>query len=443
MASKWAVERKLARLAVPIAGGLIVEMLYGVVDTVVVGRVHPTALAAAGFGRMGMAPVVLSLGALLYGLQAIVGRRVGAGDERAAGRATREALRLSLWFGLPTAACLFLALPWILHGALSDPGVRAHAGDYLALRMLAVPMIIASLALRGFLYGIGRAGVDLYVSLASIALNTVLSWWWCFGGAGVPALGVSGVALGTLCAEALHCIAITAWIGYGGAFRRYGVRGRGSDPAERRILIRLSSARAVQGLSLGAFPAFVAIMERIGVVEAAAANVVFTAHSILFFIGFGIGVAGGTLTAQALGAGDPAGARRVVGATARVVVLAMGLLSLAAFLAADPIVSACTDDAAVRAAALGPFRAYCAFLTVDALGASFAKLLVAAGVAVYVMVVEIVAGLLLFIPAAWFLGVHCELGAWGAWSGFALYIIAFCTLTTGKILGRSWLEVEV
>ena len=56
---RWELERKVARLAVPIAGGMIVEMLYGVVDTMVVGRLNPTALAAAGFGRMGMAPVVL------------------------------------------------------------------------------------------------------------------------------------------------------------------------------------------------------------------------------------------------------------------------------------------------------------------------------------------------------------------------------------------------
>lgn len=446
---RWPVERKLARLAVPIAGGMIVEMLYGVVDTFVVGRLNPTALAAAGFGRMGMAPVVLSLGALLYGLQAIVGRRVGAGDTAAAGRATREALRLSLLAGIPVSFLLLAALPWILDGALSDPGVRAHAMAYLGPRMLAVPMIIASLALRGFLYGIGRAGVDLWISLLSIAINTVLSFWLCFGdlggfGAGlVEPMGVSGVALGTACAEAFHCVVITAWIGYSRAFRIYGVRGRGGDAGERRTLIRLSAARAVQGLSLGAFPAFIAIMERIGVVHAAAANVVFTAHSVLFFIGFGIGVAGGTLIAQALGAGDRDGARRIVGATARVVIGVMGGLALLAFACSGPIVQWFTDDPAVRAAAIGPFRAYCAFLMLDALGAAFAKLLVAAGVATYVMVVEIVAGLVIFLPAAYLLGVSCDLGAWGAWAGFGLYILTFGSLTTGRVLGRSWLEAQV
>ncbi len=385
----------------------------------------------------------MSIGALLNGLQAIVGRRVGAGDRAAAGRAAREALRLAMLAGIPVSLRLVLALPWILSGALSDPVVRAYAAAYLDPRMLAIPAVIASLAMRGFLYGIGRAGVDLWVSLASIALNTVLSVWWCFGGLGIPALGVGGVALATACAETFHCIVITAWIGYGREFRPYGVRGRGGDATERRILIRLSSARAIQGLSLGAFPAFIAIMERIGVVEAAAANVVFTAHSILFFIGFGIGVAGGTLTAQALGANDPAAARRIVGATARVVVCVMGPLALAAFLASEWIVSVFTDDPAVRIATLGPFQAYCAFLMLDALGASFAKLLVAAGVATYVMVVEIVAGLVLFIPAAYLLGLYFELGAWGAWSGFGLYIITFGSLTTGRILGKSWLTAEV
>jgi len=418
-------------------------MLYGVVDTLVAGRLEPSDLAATGFGRMGMAPVVLSLGALLYGLQAIVGRRMGADDAAAAGRATREALRCSLWAGVPVSLLLFAALPWILQGALSEDAVRSAAADYLEPRMFAIPCIIASLAMRGFLYGIGRAGVDLWVSLASIALNTVLSYWWCFGGAGVPAMGVAGVGLATTCAESFHCIVITAWIGYGHAFRRFGIRGRGGDTKERRTLVRLSSARAIQGLSLGAFPAFIAVMERIGVVEAAAANVVFTAHSVLFFIGFGIGVAGGTLVAQSLGANDRDGARRIAGATARVVVIVMGGLSLAAFLASGPIVRVFTDDPAVQAAALGPFRAYCGLLLLDALGASFAKLVVAAGVAAYVMVVEIVAGLVIFIPAAYLLGVHLELGAWGAWAGFGLYIVTFLTLNAVRVLGRSWTEVEV
>ena len=443
LAGRFAPERALARLAFPIAGGMIVETAFGTVDTVLMGHVDATALAAVGFGRLALAPLILCTGALLYGVQAIAGRHVGAGAPTAAGTAAREAVRLALWIGLPLAVVAFVACDLVLARALSGDGVRSDAATYLHLRLLGLPVITAAMALRGFVYAVGRPGVDLWLSSAALALNTVLSVWWVFGGLGVPALDVAGAALGSLVAEAFHAIAMAVWVGWGAVFRAYGVRARGADVVARRRVFRAAAPRAVQGLALAAFPGFLAVMERVGVVEAAAAQVVLNAACVFFFVGFGIGVAGGTLTAQALGREDREGARRIALATARVVVGTCASLSALLAATAVPVIAASTNDPAVRAAALAPLLAYCAFLTLDALGAAFAKLLVAAGVAVYVMLVEIVAGLCVFLPLSYLLGVRWGGGAWGVWAGFGAYILVFAGAMAWRVRGRSWVEARV
>ena len=102
---------------------------------------------------------------------------------------------------------------------------------------------------------------------------------------------------------------------------------------------------------------------------------------------------------------------------------------------AGPYLGWFTDEPAVRAAAWGPFLAYCAFLPVDALGAALAKVLVATGSATYVMLAELVAALGVFLPVSILAGPVAGGGAWGVWAGFGAYICVFTTLVLVRIKG--------
>ncbi|MCI0340958.1 MAG: MATE family efflux transporter, partial [Planctomycetales bacterium] len=374
---------------------------------------------------------------------AVAARRVGEGRPAEAGAAAREALRLALYAGAPVALLAYAALGPVLAGGLADPGVRVASADYLRPRLLGLPLVAAIMALRGFLYGAGRPSVDLVATVVSNLANVALSLWLVFGGLGIPALGVSGAALGTVAAEGLHLVTLAVWVGAAPSFAAFRVRGRGMDRSLLGRVARVSSARALQGLSLAGISVWFAILEKTGVVEAAAANVVFAADGLFWFIGMGIGVAAGTLAAQSLGSRDPAGARRFAVAGARVIVASMAVLALAAIAVAGPFLGLFTTDPKVRAAAFGPFIFSTLLLPLDALGAGLARILIGTGSATYVLAAEIGCSIVLLAPLSWALAFPLGGGAWGAWAAWGVYAVAWAAAMGARLRGEAWTRVSL
>jgi MATE family multidrug resistance protein len=102
-------------------------MAMGVVDTVMVGHLSATALAAVALGNLyffGCA--ILGMGALM-GLDPVVAQAVGAGDHPAVARGVQRGLILAI-ISVPAAIILLYAEPVLR--ALTACGGRVAAGAY-------------------------------------------------------------------------------------------------------------------------------------------------------------------------------------------------------------------------------------------------------------------------------------------------------------------------
>ena len=113
----------LFRLALPVVVVQVGLMAMGVVDSIMVGHVSPTALASVAIGNLyffGLA--VFGMGVLMA-LDPVVAQAVGAGDERAIARAVQRGLRARRGLEHPH-------LPAAAHGpALPHLDRRAGRGD--------------------------------------------------------------------------------------------------------------------------------------------------------------------------------------------------------------------------------------------------------------------------------------------------------------------------
>ena len=117
------------RLALPVVVVQVGIMAMGVVDTVMVGHLSATALAAVALGNLyffGCA--ILGMGALM-GLDPVVAQAVGAGDHPAVARGVQRGLILAAIISVPAAIVLFYAEAGLR--ALGQPAeVVPYAGAY-------------------------------------------------------------------------------------------------------------------------------------------------------------------------------------------------------------------------------------------------------------------------------------------------------------------------
>ncbi|BDZ48770.1 hypothetical protein GCM10025867_10110 [Frondihabitans sucicola] len=149
-----ALDREIARLAVPALGALIAEPLFLLTDTALVGH-----LGAAPLAGLGVAGVILqtALGLLIflaYATTPAVARRLGAGDATGAVRAGVDGMWFALGIGLVlVAAGLPTARPLVTAFGTAS-AVASEATTYLTVSILGLPAMLLVIAAAGLLRGL-------------------------------------------------------------------------------------------------------------------------------------------------------------------------------------------------------------------------------------------------------------------------------------------------
>ena len=103
----------MLRLAFPVAAVQLGVMAMGVIDTVMVGHLSPTALASAALGNLYFFVAGIFGQGTLMALDPVISQAVGARDEDAIARAIQRALVLSLALTVFTCAT-FVPVHWVL-----------------------------------------------------------------------------------------------------------------------------------------------------------------------------------------------------------------------------------------------------------------------------------------------------------------------------------------
>lgn len=321
--------RKLVTLALPLAVAQLAQNAMGFVDTLMVGRLGPTALAGLALGATTFSTLYVILMAVLLSVSPLVAQAVGARRAGEPARVARQGLLLALALAVPGMAVMFLVEP-LLRAAGLPAGAVELAGGYLRAVALGMPFALGFMALRGYFEGQGDARPILYLALAGVGLNVFLNDALIFGRYGLPALGVvgTGYATASVYLALFAGAALLARARYRGQapFRGFGR----PDPTVLREIVRVGWPISVTlGLEVGLFSTISFLMGGFGDAVLAGHQIAMQSASMTFMIPLGIATATGVLVGQAAGRGDPAGVRR---AGTLGIGLATGFMSLTALL---------------------------------------------------------------------------------------------------------------
>lgn len=300
------INRRIAALAFPALGALIVEPMLLTLDAIFIGHLGAAPLAGLAIASAILQTAVGLMIFLAYSTTPMVARRRGAGNTRGAVQAGIDGLWLALGIGIAVGCTLWLLSAPLVSAFGADAAATEQALAYLTVSCLGIPAMLLVFAATGLLRGLQDTRTPLYVATIGFSANALLNWWFIYG----LGWGIAGSAWGTVIAQWGMVVVYVAVVarharraGAGWLPHRDGLSQAGRSGGW--LFVRTLGLRA-------AFLATVFAATSHGTEATAAYQVVFTIFSTAAFALDALAIAAQALIGDALGSRNAELARQVV-----------------------------------------------------------------------------------------------------------------------------------
>lgn len=412
--------RPTLALALPIIVGQVSQMLIGLTDAAMIGRIGTVPLAASAFthGVFGVF-FVAGLG-LLLGVGVYAARDAGAGRVAECAAWLRHGRALAI--GVSIGAIVLLVLVSTRLQWFGQPAeVVAITPPYFMLITLSLLPVLVFQVQRQFAESLGRPWVPMTIMLGDVGLNALLNWMFIWGHWGAPALGLVGSGVATLTARSMAVVVIAWWLGRSQTFVAVRAAPRGRWEWERlRALLGIGLPAAGSLLfESGAFAAAALMMGWIGATALAAHQVALSCAAFTFMVPLGLSTAASMRLSRALGEGRRE-AVRAIGFGAVAMGCSFMLLSATTFATLGEVLArGFTVDPAVIALAAKLLLVAAVFQVFDGaqvIGAGALRGLTDVRVPT---LITFVAYWLIALPGGYVLAFRLSLGPLGIWAALA------------------------
>jgi MATE family multidrug resistance protein len=432
------------RLATPLAAQQVGLVMMSLVDTAILGRYHPDALAGAGIGNgLTFALTCIGLGIVL-GLDPLIAQALGAKEHGRTPALLRDGIGVAVRAGAVITLAL-CAVPLVLGLAHVEPAVADEARVYVYARALGTIPFLCQIASRSFLQAHGRTTPLVVAVIVGNVINFGLDWALVFGvpALGIPALGSIGAAIATstvVIATALYYARIAADITR--TLPAIEAPARAADD-----IVRLGMPIGLQLFAeVAAFALAAVLAGRLGGMTAAAHQVAIQLASVPFSITLGIGATAAVRVGLSVGRADHAAARRAGFTSLLLGAIVMSLSAALFVVAAAPLAGLFTKSHVVVAAAIPLVQIAAVFQLSDGAQAVAAGALRGAGDTRAAFVANLFGHYAVGLPVALVLAFQLDMGARGLWWGLsagltgtaAALIARFVWLTARPIARAEW-----
>ncbi|MDP3849456.1 MAG: MATE family efflux transporter [Luteolibacter sp.] len=435
----WHESRLTLRLALPLMIGQLSQMLLGVADTVMIGRLGVTELAALTFASsLFHVPFVFGIG-VLTAVSVFTSNCRGANDAPGARGSCRHGLILASALGL-----FLFALSWLVSTHLDrfgqPPEVSGTTAVYFRILMASVVPALASIALKNHADALNRPWPPFWIFLGGVALNIGLNWVMIYGKLGCPALGFEGAAWATLISRTAILLAMFVWLGHAKGLREWVPQRWWRKPhfSEIRGLLAIGFPASAQMLfEVSAFSLAGLIMGRFGPESMAAHQIAITLAATAFMIPLGLSMALTVRCGEAQGAGATERLRPIA-ISGWLLVTGYALLGATSFLLfGEWMAAAFTRDAGVIRLSASLLLIVGVFQMVDGLQVASSAMLRGLHDARVPAVMGFVSYWLFGLPVAAGLAFWFDLGACGVWWGLAAGLFVACVTLGPRLWNRS------
>ncbi len=441
--TKGSLNRAVALLAIPMVLEMAGESAFAVADAFFVARLGGEALAAVGLTESVLEIIYAIAIGLSMSTTAMVARRFGEKNERAAARTAVQAIAVGIVTSIVLGAAGVIWAPQLLRMMGATPETVEIGSTYTRV-MYGTMGVIVLLFLNNAIYrGAGDAAMAMRSVWLANGINIVLDPLLIFGLGPFPELGLTGAAVATTIGRGTG-VAYQFW----GLSRGRRLRVRASDVRLDlhivRRLLRISGGGVGQLLvSQASYIGLIRILAGFG--TAVLAGYVVAIRVVIFIImpAWGLSNAAATLVGQNLGARKPERAERAVYVTGAWNMLFMTVITVLFVTFAPQIIAPFISEPESHAAGTSALRIISYGYVFYAWGMVMLQAFNGAGDTATPTKLNFVIFWLFQLPLAWILARTIGLGPVGVY--WAIAIAYSLSAVIGILLFRRgrWKEKEV
>lgn len=309
--------KETARLSTPMVIGQLGQMMMGVVDSMMVGKLGSAELAASAIGN-GLFMLVLIFGSgITLAISPIVARAIGENKFEECGVALRQGLIVSLGIGLilTPLAVYGTDVFQYMHQPKDVEGLAISYGRILGWST--IPFLLFS-SYKCFTEGVSLMKPAMVIVILANIVNVFVNWVFIFGNLGIEAMGLDGAGIATFASRMFMLVAIIFYVLNSNKLKQYdpSFHFKRFDFGMMKRILRIGIPSGSQYLfESGAFITSAFLIGMMGKIPLAAHQIAINLASISFMIFLGISMTASVRIAGELGKKDEYGVK-VVGYSA-------------------------------------------------------------------------------------------------------------------------------
>lgn len=412
--------RRTMILALPVILSQVGQVTVNLVDTIMIGHVGTSELAAASFANnVFLFGMLFGMG-ITIGFTPVVGEAFGKGDSGQLAKWLKNGL-VSHGFVAVLITFFLLAMYFILpYMGQTDRVVDLARPYYLLLCISYVPFLLF-FSVKQFLEGIGNTKYAMQITITANVVNIAVNYVFIFGKFGFPELGMIGAGIGTLTSRIIMPLMWVAYIYFKPRLTGYfkAARSEVMEAFRIRRLLGVGVPIAFQIIiEISAFAIGAIMMGWIGETELAGHQVAIGLAGATFMICLGISQATTIRISHQIGLKETGTIRTVAFASTHLVLLFMTVTALVFILGRNVLPLLFTSDPAVIEIASGLLIIAGFFQVFDGLQVIMLSVLRGLADVTIPMYIALFTYVFVALPVSYLLAFTFELGPPGIWYGY-------------------------
>jgi len=340
------IREAIVLLAIPMILELSLESVFAVVDMFFVGKLGENAIATVGLTESVVTIVYSMAIGLSTAATAVVARRIGEKDEKAASHAGMQSIILSVFITILISIAGIVFADEILKLMGASPEVVSEGTPFARVMLGGSVIIVLLFLINGIFRGAGNAAIAMKSLWLASLTNIILCPIFIYGVGSWDGLGLIGAAIATTIGRGIGVLYQCYYLLKGTNNIHIKKEHFTLDFSIMKNLITIAWPATFQFLiASGSWIILAWLVSTTGGTSASAGYQV-ALRNVVFFIlpAWGLSNAAATLVGQNLGANQPERAEKSVLLTAKYNAIFMSGVTLTFLIFASPIISVFTKD---------------------------------------------------------------------------------------------------
>ena len=200
--------KALASIAIPVALQNLLTTTGSMVDTMMIAPLGELSVGALGLCAQYSSLMFSGYWGFVGGGMLFFAQYWGAKDDDGVCRAYGITFTCMMTVALAFAGVALLAPGTVMKIYTDKASIQEIGVKYLRIVCFSYPLQVFSMTMSSLLRSTERVRIPFYGAIASVSTNILLNWVFIYGKLGLPAMGVQGAALATVCACGVNALTV-------------------------------------------------------------------------------------------------------------------------------------------------------------------------------------------------------------------------------------------